>query len=400
MLKIKITTLYSFLILSVAILIYLLPGYTQFFLGVPSTAYALGLTFFICLIVFFDILVRKRIILNKAIIAFLFLSIIIVVSGFVNRTEFLKVLLYLNFAATPLVISYLIEILNKRNLFIRTQLSRLFFIIVLIQLPFVVLQKYFYNFLIQFSNANQVISEVDFMFGTFALKADHALGFFLIIYLLSIIFKIKSGKLKNKINYFTLIYISFIIVIIESNLTKVILLLIIGYYFALWVFKKISIFGIFLVVLGGFFLFKLAMTSRVIESQMDHYTRTLNKEYSIKAVERGYEKRPHIVIYQLNNESFKWIGNGPYDYYNILKGEFKRTIHFSQIIWFYNDLGLIGLILGVIALFLVIKNLNLGRESTWLFMGIMILYLFMTNVLGDVSMMFSLLLLNNKLENN
>jgi len=399
-LKIKINTLYSSFILGVAILIYLSPGFIQFFFGVPSTAYALGLTILICLIVFFDILIRKRIILNKAIKVFLLLAIIIIVSGLINKTGPLKTLLYLNFAITPIVINYLIEILNKRNLVIRKQLSRLFLIVLIIQLPVIIFQKYFYSFLVKFSNANQGISEVDFMFGTFALKADHALGFFLIIYFLSIIFKIKSGKLKNKINYLTLIYISFIIVIMESNLTKVILLLIIGYYLALWIFKKINIFGIFLVVLVGIFLFNLAMTSRVIESQMDHYTRTLNKEYSIKAVERGYEKRPHIVIYQLNNEPFKWIGNGPYDYYNILKGEFKKTIHFSQIIWFYNDLGLIGLILGVIALFLVIKNLNLRRESTWLFMGIMILYLFMTNVLGDVSMMFSLLLLNNKLENN
>ena len=112
-------------------------------------------------------------------------------------------------------------------------------------------------------------------------------------------------------------------------------------------------------------------------------------------MDRGYAKRPHVVLYQLNHEKFKWIGNGPYDYYDILKGEFRNTIHFSQLIWFYNDIGIIGFILGLIGLYMIIKNLNLTKESKLILFGIMLLYLFMTNVYGDVSMLISLLLLTN-----
>lgn len=399
MLKIKLNTLYIYLILGMAVLTYVFPGFIQFFIGVPSTLYTLGLTFLACLIVLFDVLARKKVIINKATLVFFLLGTVIIVSGLVNKTAPLKILLYLNFALIPIATTYLIEIVSKRKIDIKKYLSRLFLVIVLIQLPIVIIQKYGYGFLIQYSNANQGFSSVDFMFGSFALKADHALGFFLIIYLLSLLFKKRSGELK-KTPYFLIIYISITIFIMESNLSKLVLLGVLSFYFYLWFYKRIGVLGIGVLVLILIIGFNIAKESEVIKNELFHIANRITVKDSYGAVTKGYAKRPHVIIYQLNYEDFKWIGNGPYDYYDIFKGEFKKTIHFSQIIWFYNDIGLIGIIIALIALLIFIKNINLTRESKWVLIGIMLLYLFMTNVLGDISMMLSLMLLSNKLEYN
>lgn len=393
MYKTKQNTLFIYLILFLIIVVFVFPGFIQFFFGVPSTVYgfiSLGIIFFIITL---DIFLRKKIIYNNTISILICLGILIIFSAIINKTHILKTLLYLIFCLAPLSIIYLNKIISIRKILIRKWISSFFLIVVIIQLPIVIIQKYTYHFLIPLSNASQRIAEVDFMFGTFSLKADHALGFFLIIYLLHLIFKFKSGVLK-RFPYFMISYIAFTILIMESNLTKLVLLIIMAYYASLWIFKKINILGISIVIVVLFISYNLAMTSNQIKYQFEIVSSSLINDNYLKAVENGYAKRPHVVLYQLNHKDFKWIGNGPYDYYNILKGEFKNTIHFSQIIWFYNDIGLIGLVLGILASFLIIKNLNLRRESRWLLIIITLLYLFMTNVLGDISMLLSFLLLS------
>lgn len=397
MYKIKHNSLFILLILFVITIVYLFSGFFQFFIGIPNTLYTLIVTIIIYLIIAFDILIRKKLIINNSILVFIGLGLFIVISGIVNGSHLLKILLYLNFSYLPLSLIYLTEICKSRKLSIKKWVSYFFHFIVLIQLPIIIIQKYGYYFLISLSNANQDIAKVDFTFGSFPLKADHALGFFLILYLLNLFFKLRSGELR-RFPYFMFIYIGVTIFVMESNLTKLIFILILTYYLSLWIFSKINIFGFSIIILIVFISYNLAMSSYAIRNHVYILTNSYNDEYVLKAVERGYAKRPHIVLYQLNHEKFKWVGNGPYDYYNILKGEFKNTIHFSQLIWFYNDLGLIGLIFGLLGFFMIIKNLNLNRESKWLIIGIMLLYLFMTNVLGDISMLLSLLIINKRLE--
>lgn len=396
MYKIRQNSLFIFLILLFVVLTYVSPGFFQFFFGIPSTVYGFILLFIIYLVIALDIYIRKKILYNNTIYIILSLIVLIILSAIINKTNIFKVLLYLNFALIPLSVVYLSGVISRRQLLIKKWISSFFLIIILIQLPIVIIQKYAYELLIPLSNANQNINGYDFMFGSFALKADHALGFFLIIYLLKLINDYRSGELKT-FPLFIVIYIATTVLIMESNLTKLTLILIAVYYISIFIYKKINIFGLSVIVIVFFLSYSLAMTSSTIKNQIEVVANSLNNESYLKAVKGGYAKRPHVVIYQLQNEEFKWIGNGPYDYYNIIKGEFKNTFHFSQLIWFYNDLGLAGLILGLLISLMIIKNLNLSKELSLLLMGVILLYLFMTNVLGDISMMLSLLLLNNKI---
>ncbi|WNH08606.1 hypothetical protein [Thalassobellus suaedae] len=179
MLKIKINTFFTYFLFGIILFTYIFPGFIQFFIGVPSTVYAVILILLINGIVLIDILLRRKVIFNKVIVSLLVIAILIIISGMVNGTNLSKVLLYLNFVFIPLSINYIFAILEIRGVFLKEKLSRFFRFIALIQLPVVILQKYGYDLLIKYSNANQKIAEVDFMFGSFALKVGPCFRVFL-----------------------------------------------------------------------------------------------------------------------------------------------------------------------------------------------------------------------------
>ncbi len=237
------------------------------------------------------------------------------------------------------------------------------------------------------------------MFGPFFLKADHSLGFFLIMFLLGIIFKVKSKKLAQ-IPWLVIIYISITVLLMESNLTKVVLVLIFLYFASIYLFRKLKVFGGLFILLLLYLTFLFINTVPVIQTEILHFKKEFTPVQSHKAVERGYSKRPQILVDQIYNYPIKIIGNGPYDYFNILSGKFKKTIHFSQIIWTYNDLGIFGFIIVLLIAYYFVKYLNFDRQSSILIYFILFLYLFMTNVYSDISMMLTLFVLKKYTENN
>lgn len=398
MIKIRTNKIYQFGITIIVIITFALPGLIQFFFGVPNTLYSLGVLSIIYIFIFLHIIISKKVFYNKILLVSLIYLFLILWSGIINNSSLAKIAIYSAFALTPFGINYFFEIIRIKYIRIRVILSNTLRLIILIQLPILLLQKYGYDLLIMFSNSPQSISRIDFMFGSFSIKADHALGFFLITYLLNIIFKLRSKELNNT-PWFIIIYISICILIMESNMTKIILLLVFSYYISIWIYKKIKIFGILICAVLFYFMFNtITKNSTVISNEIYHYKYLLTDIQSLKAVENGYAKRPQVLIYQLNYEPFKWVGNGPYDYYNILTSKFKNTVHFSQIIWTYNDLGIFGIIVILILTFLLVRSLNLRRESNFLMLIIIMLYLLMTNVYYDIAMILSLSLLNRKIK--
>ena len=82
-----------------------------------------------------------------------------------NKTDLFKTLLYFIFPLTPLGVFYLYRIFQKRGLDIENFVNSFFKLVAIIQLPIILIQKYGYNFLIQFNNSNQRINDYDSMFG-------------------------------------------------------------------------------------------------------------------------------------------------------------------------------------------------------------------------------------------
>lgn len=381
-------------VIALMLLIFLLGGWSQFFVGIPVTLYAFCMVLLLFILVFSDIIIRKKIIFNSLIaLSILYLAYILTV-GVIREVKLINIIFYTLFAFAPMGVFYLLRIFEKRNIELRV--DKLIKGLIYLQLPILLIQKFGYYFLIKFKGSSQIVAKVDFMFGTFFLKADHALGFFLMMYLMAIFIKIRRRELE-KIPWFIILYCIAIIFIIESNLTKIILLIVLLYYAALYLYKKLSIFSLLFAVILSLGVLNIAIkTIPALRWEVYHIQNLYTPEISHKAVERGYAKRPQVIIDQIYNYPLKIIGNGPYDYFDLSKSAFKNTIHFSQLIWTYNDLGIIGVMLVFLITFLIVKKLELNRESFFITFFVLTLYLFMTTFYNDVAIMLTLFLLKTQ----
>lgn len=385
---------YLFIILLSSV--YLVGGFFQYFFGIPSTLYSILVLGLIYLIVSLTILVRNSKVTRSNIILISLLYVCLIIgSGTVNNTELKKIILYFVFPLVPLGVFLAIDGLIKVGVNVK-KLSSLFFkVLILIQLPIILIQKFGYNFLIKFNNSNQFIGDYDFMFGSFFIKADHSLGFFLLIYLLATIFQYRKGGGGKKMPWLLLAYLCVTILLLESNLTKLLFFIVLTYYGVIWANKKVRYSGIVAVFFVGYVMLNLALSVPKIQTELFYLQNKYTVSESVKATERGYAKRPQIVISYIQ-DSLKIIGEGPYDYFNLLTGEFKTTMNFSQLIWTYNDLGIIGVLIIIALLLVIIRYLSLDRESKIILTVIMLFYLFMTNVYYDIGMMLSLFVIVNR----
>ena len=384
---------YLFIILILSV--YFVGGVFQYFFGIPSTLYSMLVLGLVYLIVSLTILVRNGKVTRSNIILISLLYLFLIIgSGKVNDTELVKIMLYFVFPLVPLGVFLAIDGLNTVGINVK-KLSSLFFkVLILIQLPIILIQKYGYDFLIKFNNSNHSIGDYDFMFGSFFIKADHSLGFFLLIYLLAIIFQYRRGGAKQ-IPWFLIGYICVTILLLESNLTKLLFFIVLTYYGVIWANKRVRYSGIIAIFIVGYVMLNLALSVPKIQTELYFLKNKYTVSESVKATERGYAKRPQIVISYIQ-DSLKIIGEGPYDYFNLLTGEFKKSMNFSQLIWTYNDLGIIGIMVIVLLLFVIISYLGLDRESRIILTFIMLFYLFMTNVYYDIGMMLSLFVIVNR----
>lgn len=384
---------YLFMILLLSV--YFVGGLFQYFFGIPSTLYSMMVLGLIYLIALLTILVRNGKVTRSHILLFSLLYLFLIIgSGMSNNTDLLKTILYFVFPLVPLGVFLAIDGLATVGINIKKISSFFFKVLILIQLPIILIQKYGYGFLIKFNNSNQFIGDYDFMFGSFFIKADHSLGFFLLIYLLAIIFQYRRGGAKQ-MPWFLIGYVCITILLLESNLTKLLFFIVLTYYGVIWANKKVRYSGVIAVFLVGYVMLNLALSVPKIQTELYYLKNKYTVTESVKATERGYAKRPQIVVSYIQ-DSLKIIGEGPYDYFNLLTGEFKRTKNFSQLIWTYNDLGIIGVVIIILLLFAIIRYLGLDKESKIILTFIMLFYLFMTNVYYDIGMMLSLFVIINR----
>lgn len=397
MITISINKIFKWAILAIFVFVFLLGGFIQFFIGVSSTLYSLLIVGIIYLLIVFHCLVTFKIYVNKVVLVCALFILLIVFSGLVNGTEVSKIILYFLFGLLPMGIFLLFQILRRRKVPVRNAIHQLSRIIVFLQLPIILIQKYGYHLLIGFNKSNQAIADYDFMFGTFFIRADHALGFFLLIYLIKILINLKKANYRN-VPWFTIIYIGITILVMESNLSKMFLIIVLSFYFFLWLYIKIKLLGIILIAVSSILIFNIALKIPVLAANYDNFSRNYTIKKSKEDFERTTAKRLQIGIVYATQMPLKLIGEGPYDYFNIFNGKFKKTKHFSQLIWSYNDLGIIGLSVTILLGFVISLNLGLGKEHRRLFVGLILFYLLMTNVYADLAICLSMLLIDEKIE--
>lgn len=392
--KLTFKTFFIGVYLLLLLSIFLFGGSIQFFLGFSATLYSLSILLTILTVIFIYTLAYQKIYFNNLFfIVFIYLGVVFV-SGFLNESDLEKIFLYCIFPLTPFSVFYLYKMMDANKINIKKITLQFFKFISLIQLPVALIQNYGYDFLIKFNNSSQTINDYDFMFGTFFIRADHALGFFLIINILYH-FGITISGIKGKFNWFYIIYLSITIFVLESNLSKLILVLLFLYYLFFWLYKKANVLSLILIGIVSAISIKLLFLVPSVDAQYFYFKNLYTPELSERYVNEGplYAKRPHILIDFVVNKPVEWIGHGPYDYFNIVTSKFKNTKHFSQMIWAYNDLGLLGFLLIILLLYQILISLRLAKKEFRILFIMSLFFLFMTNMYSDLAMMFSFILL-------
>ncbi len=359
----------------ILIYVFILGGMTQFFVGISNTisSYLIGLT----VIVFQLIINLNSFKINRPsiVIQFAVLTIVyIIVNGiFINNAGILKSTIYLYFVFLPIAAIYIADyfIINPTR---KKILINLLTVVALIQLPVLVIQKFTYDIFSSIRLSDKVVHEIDFSFGTFFMANDHALGFFLICFLLYASKKYRGAKFISILSI-----VIFSVLLTNSKYSYLLLLLALTYLFInhfkfgkLLVLISIPI----LICLAYFFLNSL------------DYNQLLNLNNAEKFYNSGEASRQQIIFILLE-QGISLFGQGPYSYFDIESGTFESAQNFSQWIWNYFDLGLIGVIFFTTYTFIIYSQQKTKNHYSLLITCFLLFYGFFTNYTTDLNMLIT-----------
>lgn len=378
-------------------MVFLIGGLSQFLFGISNTIMTFFLMVSLLGVYFIYALLKARMVFNRLVFLALLYVVTIVFSATLNKSHVVSTLVYFIFPFLPLSV-YLFTYINFKEQFLTFEkVFKLFFYIGLIQLPILLIQQNLYDFLIGFNKSGQTIESVDFMFGSFFIKSDHSLGVFLLLLVATILYQRKRIAHIVLVPRMALLYLLISIFLTESNISKLIAVVLVATTIILPIYRKygerlVFRLGVLILILSmGIAGFSLK-DEPIIQKRLGG---PLGEQLSIERAEKFYKertaKRFQIVLVAAQRLPLKWIGDGPYSYFDIRSGKFTKAPHFSQLLWTYFDLGLLGLAVVLSYLWVITGFLSLKRGIVTLFLfGILVVYSFYTTLFSDITMLFSL----------
>lgn len=347
---------------------FFLMGIFQFF-GLSITIASYAISCVVCLAIIFYFLVQRTLIINRYVLLNLTLLIWIIVSGIINQTDYFLVVNYTSFVVIPLAVYLLVrKIIDK-------DIKPLYSIInfsVIIQLP-VLLFQYSFPSYIQYSQ--KLMIPIDRLFGTFPLAGDHVLSFFLIM---NIIFLFVSNNRFSFFNYIIILFSVFSILLMNSAISYLLLLFVCLYF----LFKKLNKFILIPVI---FFFLSLLL---FFVGSFDILT--LLGKGSVAGIvdnaslfESGTAGRFQSVYYLFSSDLLI-AGNGPGSYFNPFSDGFQVNANFSQFIWFYYDLGIIGVMILFSLILTYLKLFEISNSIKLILAVLIVVYSFFSNTLDSI----------------
>ena len=365
-------------------------GFLQFFLGVSNTA-VISLSSILLLLIYFQYAFSKgKIIINGYILTSLIAISFVVLSSLLNSTKFTPTILYIISLVLPVTI-YLTEKKRDALRYNLGGLKKILLLIALIQIPILLFQKNFYDLIIPFNGSRQHVALIDFSFGSFLLKNDHALGFFLISNFLYVSLE-SNLRLKKIDKNLMLLVIAISIFMLNSKLSVVLFLITTIYVF----YQKSSFLRVtkaFKIARKYWFVLLSAILSIILLSyqpRIAHFFKqqinvVTDYETSLKHYLDGKAKRGHTINVWLHEE-IRWIGDGPYSFYDISTGKYSdSSANFSQWLWAYHDIGLIGLFLFLLVFIFMMNTFREKKFHSLYLSFLFFMYGFFTIVMFDIS---------------
>ncbi len=387
--------LHIYVLIFVLIIAYFISGILQFFFGIPYVALAFVLILALGFMVLLSLPTWNFRYGDAVVIFGAIYFLLILISAAINQSKIIHLLIYLFFPLLPTFFYVFTKSGIKQKAFFKRKISLWFIYIALIQLPVVLFQRFSYDFLKGFNKSGQNLIQVDFWFGTFPLKADHALGFFMLLNVLNIYWN--NDKLKlTKYPWLIIIWITVTVFLTDTKITQLLLAILFIVHAYMVVPNRVRIIGIITAFVSVVLVILFLQQIPILKHEYEYSKKSYTLKHSKSTYNSGiYARRLNIVLYYMHYRPLTLIGNGPYDYFNFIEGKFKKTHHFSLLIWTYNDLGLLGLITVILFMFFLVKSLSLSNWRTWLIFIILMIYSFMTISLFDYAFVVALVLIVN-----
>ena len=303
-------------------------------------------------------------------------TVVVVVSAFLNKTPILNMFGYFIYILVPVLAISMSERIYQHNL------EKFFFngflFVALLQLPVVIIQKNLYDEL-SFLHGFR-FAEEDAGFGTFFICDDVALCFVLILIIFAILFR--TTHLKYKVP--TVLALSLTILVSSSKLSKLVLAILFLYFiiFKYVKYKKVLCSAILLFSIIGVSITDFStFTSLGI---LDDHLKYERKEFEGAA---SLPRFAPVIIFL--NQPIKWVGEGPYDFYNPISKNWRYGSGHSQILWAYNDTGIIGTLVIIAFFYIVACSRKVCNPHYKLLFFIACCYSLVTTTMSDISIMFS-----------
>ena len=366
----------------ILILILFLGGLLQFF-GILTISQVSILIIIICWIATFYRLVIKGINIGIIELLLLCLLLIIIFHGIKNNTPILWQLYYCLFAILPMSIFVFFKLaLPYINI---KKIKILLIFVACIQMPVLILQKIFYKSLLFFSYYSSSI--LDITYGTFFVKNDHILGYFILSVITMLIFIEK----KSVINNILIGYLTLTLFFMNSKISIVLLLFI--YCINILKYKKGKIIILLTTIILGMCLINIPLIKQqmiLIISQFDF------RIFELRELYKAGEETRLIAIFQVISEPINIIGRGLYSFYNPYNYKPGMIGIYSQFHWFYKDLGIIVVIISLIVLLKIRVVISNSRYKYYNIAHItmIITYFMIANIMVDPQFIMLLLLFN------
>jgi len=319
-------------------------------------------------------IIKKNITVNSYMIANLCLLLWIIISGIANQTNPLLIINYLSYVIIPVSIYLLVRSIDMDFISLKVLINTL----IIIQLPVLCLQYFLPDYILY---SQKLIDPLDRMFGTFPLSSDHFLSFFLIMNILYI--GTKNSSLTF-FDYFIILYSIACLSLTNSVTSYLFISLTIAYILFLRsnLYVKASAITISVGVLVFIYFNIYEVLSLLQKPELLDMT-------NIQHINEGTAGRIQTFFYVFINK-LSIFGHGPSSYYNPFFGGFQFNLNFSQLLWFYYDLGIMGVILIILLIYSFLYNFNIANNLRSYLFILILAYSFSSTIFDQLAFMLIL----------
>ena len=104
---------------------------------------------------------------------------------------------------------------------------------------------------------------------------------------------------------------------------------------------------------------------------------------------QGTAGRMQTFFYIFTNK-LSIFGHGPSSYFNPLKGGFQFNLNFSQLLWFYYDLGVMGVILLISLISSFLYSFSIEKNIRVYFFILILAYSFSSTIFDQIAFLLTI----------